>query len=364
MKSYNIRIEAEDATYAKALARAGAVHCPGWIFDLFRGGGENGVDGVDGVDAGSPGQRFTVMEEGDYLKAGEKKIYKYQKAGKVFSAMADAFGLGMEYKESAIKHGCLRFAVMGIDGGSGVSTFVITLARILSIYHEKKVLVINKSLFGYGMSESGGKNCSSRILFEEYEAMKHEATKQEATKYEAMKQEATKQETIEGKGRREKEIPAGKAAVIPAGRDTDTPVFYRDEYGVFYLGSEKGINGASFENSSDSGTVINRLIAKLNPELTIWDFGNVIERAGLGKAKWDKVICLHRGSFNEKRAAALGELAGENFVGLHVVNMAGNIMPFDIWEGIPVAYLDYDNKPDDLDGRYGLGVSVIADSMP
>ncbi len=319
MKKEKVVLFTSDTEYGLALSRAAAGLMPGLSIELRAPGGaehcESAAAARQNAARESAFDELCCHIEGDYVLAGSSSIYRFQRAGILLSKLCKALGLENSVPENKE---CKSIALAGIDGGAGVSTVTKALARILSIYNEKKVLVINHSAFGYGFTEPGSPGAGARVLYEAYE------------------------------------------------KSAKTPEIFKDEYGVYYLGSEKGINAASLVNQEELARIEKNLIEKLSPDLTLWDLGTPpVSAAAEMKNRYSKIICIHREKLNEERAAAWEDFAGKDYFSCHIVNMAdpnAEKRETDLGGG-RIFFLENDPMHEDPDYAFGRGISVISENI-
>ena len=164
-------------------------------------------------------------EPGDYLCVNGKRIYKYM------SVHAIVQEIEAELPERAqLLQEKLSIGIVGMRGGCGVSSIAEGLARTFTLFHGRRVLLVTFSNFGPEYFSATLKPID-RLMYES-----------------EVLNDAEFEERIPG-------------YVMP------------DEYGVWQLGLRKGYNPLSVENAAKINKLIEKLIAKLNINLTIFDFG-------------------------------------------------------------------------------------------
>ena len=212
-----INIETDDLEYGHALARSLGMHYKGLLVKVS-----------EGADAG------------DYFTVNGKQIYKYMNvhaiAGEIERAISGLDGDNGHslFARTQILQETLSIGIVGMRGGSGVSSIAEGLARTFTLFHGRRVLLVTFSNFGpeYFESKTGSELKPIDRLMYESEVMSDTDFEERISSY-----------------------------VMP------------DEYGVWQLGIRKGYNPLNVENAEYTEKLIEKLIAKLNINLTIFDFG-------------------------------------------------------------------------------------------
>lgn len=224
-KVREINIETDDLEYGQALARSLGMHYKGLL-----------------VKVSNCNQELERQADaGDYFTVKGKQIYKYMNvhaiAGEIERAISGLDGDNGHslFARTQILQETLSIGIVGMRGGCGVSSIAEGLARTFTLFHGRRVLLVTFSNFGpeYFESKTGSELKPIDRLMYESEVLSDTDFEERISSY-----------------------------VMP------------DEYGVWQLGIRKGYNPLKVENAEYTEKLIKKLMAKLNINLTIFDFGS------------------------------------------------------------------------------------------
>ena len=224
-KVREINIETDDLEYGHALARSLGMHYKGMCVKLSNCNQE----------------LERQADAGDYFTVNGKQICKYMNvhaiAGEIERAISGLDGDNGHslFARTQILQETLSIGIVGMRGGCGVSSIAEGLARTFTLFHGRRVLLVTFSNFGpeYFESKTGSELKPIDRLMYESEVLSDTDFEERISSY-----------------------------VMP------------DEYGVWQLGLRKGYNPLNLENAESTSKLIEDLIAKLNINLTIFDFGS------------------------------------------------------------------------------------------
>ncbi len=249
-KAREINIETDDLEYGRALARSLGIHYKGISVNVVAGG-------PGGEAVGAPSSIADRAPE-DYILVSGRRIYKYMNvhaiAAEIEAAMSEAggteagaHGLNGPHGESAadpvlskaaLLQERLTIGIVGMRGGCGVSSIAEGLARTFTLFHGRRVLLLTFSNFG--PEYSSFIRPIDRLMYES-EFLTDTDFEEQIHSY-----------------------------IMP------------DEYGVWQIGLRKGYNPLCVENAESAAKFIEKLTARLNIDLTIFDFGSA---ASMGTEK-------------------------------------------------------------------------------
>lgn len=231
---------------------------------------------------------ITDEKLGDYFIVAGKRISKYIS---VYEAAAEIeAALGINPVQRSLLKDRLVIGLAGMRGGCGVSSIAEGLGRTLALFHGKRVLSLCLGNFGSDFCGIGDARLG-RLLYESR----------------ALDDEAFGERSVQ--------------CVSP------------DPYGVWHLGVKNGYNPLAFENTEFVSEFIEKLIAKLNLNLTILDLGSASDMGPEKMKLLDKtdfvfaVMCsredMKRASDFENTVRLISGNEGFSFTGL-IINHVGN----------------------------------------
>jgi hypothetical protein len=231
---------------------------------------------------------ITDEELGDYFIAGGKRICKYISVHEAAAEIKTA--LGINAVQRSLLKDRLVIGLVGLHGGCGVSSIAEGLGRTLALFHGKRVLSLCLGNFGSDFCGIGDARLG-RLLYESR----------------ALDDEAFEERSVQ--------------CVSP------------DPYGVWHLGVKNGYNPLAFENTEFVSEFIEKLMAKLNLNLTILDLGSASDMGPEKMKLLDKtdftfaVMCsredMKRASDFENTVRLISGNEGFSITGL-IVNHMGN----------------------------------------
>lgn len=211
---------------------------------------------------------ITDEELGDYFIAGGKRICKYISVHEAAAEIEAA--LGINAVQRSLLKDRLVIGLMGLSGGCGVSSIAEGLCRTLAVFHGKRVLSLCFGNFGSDFCGAGDAQLG-RLLYES--------------------------------GALDDEAFGGRAGACVS----------PDAYGVWHLGVKNGYNPLGLENADALSEFIEKLMAKLNLNLTILDLGSASDMGPekmklLGKT--DFAFAVSGSMEDAKRASAFEKIVG------------------------------------------------------
>jgi len=291
MKSLVLKLDFKDENYAKALGIAFSNFYKNFIitsgdstkydllltddYNLFcKGCSVEGNPEIGCTDRGSEGKDsawkkvyFTEEYNADNETSLYKNVlYKYSDIHNISEELIRIYekNRGIKLYKNREKE-FKKYVFAGCGGGVGTTAIALTLSRILSIYHGKKVLFLNLKTFS-----------------NEYFAMHEQILGQSFAEYEYHFLKYYQ----EHKNR--------------------TRNISQDEYGVYFFHEPYGINSCKLSDHENFEEIINEISERLKIDFVIVDMGADFSSNEMRKMDGtDGIVLVHKGNLNRKRRDAI-----------------------------------------------------------